>query len=70
MSETKCSGSIPANSPPPQEIAEKYFYCRMAVIQMELRESTEEAWDRHLVEHPGDVYANVKVFNHPAIGVS
>jgi hypothetical protein len=67
MSETRFSGSIPANSQLPQEIVERYFYCRLAVVQMEPRESTEEAWGRHLSENPGDVYANIKVFNHPAI---
>ena len=70
MNETRFSEPIPANSRLPQEIVERYFYCRLAVVQMEPRESTEEAWDRHLTEHPGDVYANVKVFNRPAISVS
>lgn len=69
MSETRFSGSIPANSPLPQEIVDRYFYCRKAFVQMEPRESTEEAWGRHLAEHPGDVYANIKVFNRPAISV-
>ena len=70
MSETGFSGPIAADSHLPLEIAARYFYCRLAVVQMEPRESTEEAWDRHLAEHPGDVYANIKVFNHPAISVS
>jgi hypothetical protein len=69
MRETRFSGPIPANSHLPQEIMERYFYCRLAVVQMEPRESNEEAWDRHLAEHPGDVYANIKVFNHAAIPV-
>jgi hypothetical protein len=67
MSETRFSGSIPANSPLPHEMVERFFYCRMAVVQMEPRESTEEAWGRHLADHPGDVYANIKVFNSPPI---
>ncbi len=69
MSETRFSESTPANSPLPHEIVERYFYCRKAVVQMEPRESTAEAWDRHLAEHPGDVYANIKVFNRPAPSV-
>ena len=69
MSETRFGGPTPANSHLPHEIVEKYFYYRMAVVQMEPRESTEEAWDRHLADHPGDVYANIKVFNRPAISV-
>ena len=70
MSETRFGAPIPANSHLPHEMAEKYFYYRLAVVQMEPRESTEAAWDRHLADHPGDVYANIKVFNHPAINVS
>ena len=70
MSETRFDGPTPAASQLPHEIVEKYFSCRLAVVQMEPRESTEEAWDRHLAEHPGDVYANIKVFNRPAIRVS
>ena len=70
MSETGLSGPSAADSHLPLEIVERYFYCRLAVVQMEPRESTEEAWDRHLAEHPGDVYVNIKVFNHPAISVS
>jgi hypothetical protein len=66
MRKTRFGGSTPANSPLPHDIVEKYFYYRMAVVQMEPRESNEEAWDRHLAEHPGDVYANIKVFNRPA----
>ncbi len=69
MNETRLSEPIPANSHLPQEIADRYFNCRLAVVQMEPRESTQEAWDRHLAKHPGDVYANVKVFNRPAISV-
>jgi hypothetical protein len=69
MRETGFSRPIAANSHLPQEIVERYFYCRLAVVQMEPRESTAEAWDRHLAAHPGDVYANIKVFNHPAISV-
>jgi hypothetical protein len=66
MCETRFSGPIPAGSHLSQEIVERYFYCRLAVVQMEPRESNAEAWDRHLAEHPGDVYANIKVFNRAA----
>ena len=69
MSEIRFGGPTSANSQLPHEIVKKYFNYRMAVVQMEPRESTEEAWDRHLAEHPGDVYANIKVFNRPAISV-
>lgn len=70
MSDPRFGDPTPANSHLPHEIVERYFYCRMAVVQMEPRESTEAAWDRHLADHPGDVYANIKVFNRPAISVS
>jgi hypothetical protein len=69
MNETRFGGPTPANTQLPHEIVEKYFYYRMAVVQMEPRESTEEAWDRHLAEHPGDIHANIKVFNRPALSV-
>jgi hypothetical protein len=69
MCETRFSGPVRENSPLPQEIVERYFYCRLAIVQMEPRESTAEAWDRHLAAHPGDVYANIKVFNSPSISV-
>jgi hypothetical protein len=69
MSETRFSELNRANSHLPQEIVERYFYCRLAVVQMEPRESTEEAWGRHLADHPGDVYANIKVFNRPAVSI-
>jgi hypothetical protein len=70
MRDVRIDDSAPAHSPLSQEMVEKYFYCRLAVVQMEPRESTEEAWDRHLAAHPGDVYATIKVFNRPAISVS
>jgi hypothetical protein len=70
MRETRFSEPIQANSYLPHEIVERYFYCRLAVVQMEPQESTEEAWDRHLAEHPGDVYATIKVFNRAAVSAS
>lgn len=67
MGETKFGGHTPANSILPYELVERYFYRRMAVVQMKPRETTEEAWRRHLANHPGDIYANIKVFNRPAL---
>jgi hypothetical protein len=69
MSETRLSRPVRAHSHLPQEIVDRYFYCRLAIVQMEPRESTEEAWGRHLADHPGDVYATIKVFNSPAVSV-
>lgn len=41
----------------------KYFAYRMAIIQVKVGESHEEAWQRHLMEVPDDIYATIKVFN-------
>ena len=35
---------------------------RMAVVQLKPGESTEEAWNRHLKENPGDAMAMLKIF--------
>ena len=43
----------------------KYFSWKMAIVQVELGETAEEAWRRHLTEHPEDIAANIKVFNSP-----
>ena len=43
--------------------AMKYFDYRMAIIQMRVGENDEEAWQRHLIENPGDIYATIRVFN-------
>ena len=47
----------------PQTEVERYFHCRIAVIEMRPGESKEDAWSRHLLEHPEDAYADIKVFN-------
>ena len=36
---------------------------KMAVIQMILGESNQEAWNRHLKENPDDTLAMLKIFN-------
>jgi hypothetical protein len=36
---------------------------KMAVIQMMLGESNQEAWNRHLTENPDDASAMLKIFN-------
>ncbi len=41
----------------------KLFSYRMAIVKLNLGETNEEAWHRHLVEHPGDINANIRVFN-------
>lgn len=41
----------------------KIFDIRMAVVDVKAEETHEEAWSRHLIEHPGDLHANIRVFN-------
>ena len=36
---------------------------KMAVIQVILGESNQEAWNRHLKENPDDASAMLKIFN-------
>ena len=47
----------------PQTEVERYFHCRIAVIQMRPGENKEDAWSLHLLEHPEDADADIKVFN-------
>jgi hypothetical protein len=47
----------------PQSELRKYFYYRLAIIQVRVGETNEEAWQRHLMETPGDIYATIRVFN-------
>jgi hypothetical protein len=47
----------------PQPALMKYFAYRLAIIQVKDGENNEEAWQRHLMEVPDDIYATIKVFN-------
>jgi hypothetical protein len=47
----------------PRSAVMQYFAYRMAIIQVEVGENNEEAWQRHLKETPDDIYATIKVFN-------
>lgn len=47
----------------PQTEVERYFHCRIVIIEMSPGESKEGAWLRYLAGHPEDSYANIKVFN-------
>ncbi len=46
-----------------QERQVQYFSIRLAIVEARCGESNEEAWRRHLVQHPQDRQANVKIFN-------
>lgn len=52
----------------PQTEIERYFYCRIALIELRPGENKEDAWLLHLLEHPEDTYADIKVFNRNSQG--
>ncbi len=47
----------------PQFELMKYFYYRLAIIQVRAGETNDEAWHRHLMETPDDIHATIRVFN-------
>jgi hypothetical protein len=47
----------------PHSTIMKYFSYRMAIIQVKVGETNEEAWQRHVMKTPDDIYATIKVFN-------
>jgi hypothetical protein len=47
----------------PQSEVMKYFDYRMAIIQVRVGENNEQAWQRHLIGTPDDIYATIRVFN-------
>ncbi len=47
----------------PYHEIEKYFHCRIAIVELGPGETKEDAWSRHLDGHPEDFYANIKIFN-------
>ena len=53
-----------------REWLKKIFNIRVAIIEVRSGETEEEAWSRHVIEHPGDVGANIRVFNRRPIGVA
>ena len=67
MGAAKLGGPTTAATKLPYVMAAKYFSYRMAIIQVEPRETPEEAWHRHLADHPGDINATIKVFHRPSI---
>jgi len=38
---------------------------KMAIVEVRVGESNNEAWKRHLRAHPHDANAMIKVFNQP-----
>ena len=41
----------------------KLLNVRMAIVEVGIAETNEEAWLRHLSNHPEDHHANVRIFN-------
>jgi hypothetical protein len=41
----------------------EYLNIRTVIIEIRRAETKEEAWSRHLLQHPEDSVANIKVFN-------
>ena len=46
----------------------KLLNVRMAIVEVEIAETNEEAWLRHLSTHPEDHHANVRIFNRQKPG--
>ena len=42
----------------PQSALMQYFAYRLAIIQVKVGENNQEAWQRHLMEVPDDIYAS------------
>ncbi len=59
-----------ANQRKEKEWLNKVLDIRMVIIEVKPGETEEEAWSRHLNECPGDLYANVRVFNRPPRGLA
>ena len=46
----------------------KLLNVRMAIVEVGIAETNEEAWLRHLSTHPEDHHANVRIFNRQKPG--
>ena len=46
----------------------KLLNVRMAIVEVGIAETNEEAWLRHLSTHPEDHHANVRIFNRQKVG--
>jgi hypothetical protein len=42
----------------------KYLNIKLAVVEVRNGESQEEAWRRHLADHPEDASVRIKIFNY------
>ena len=47
-----------------QTVLARYLNIKLAVVEVRNGESQEEAWSRHLSEHPESVGVDVKIFHY------
>lgn len=40
-----------------------FDFIRSVVVVVERAENTEQAWWRHITQHPEDIYADIKIFH-------
>ncbi len=46
-----------------RDLLSRVFDMHMAIVEVGLAETNEEAWLRHLATNPEDLYATVRIFN-------
>jgi hypothetical protein len=51
-----------------RDLLSKLLNVRMAIVEVGIAETNEEAWLRHLSTHPEDHHANVRIFNRQKSG--
>lgn len=47
-----------------QPVLAKYLNIKLAVVEVYNGESKEEAWRRHLADHPESASVRIKIFHH------
>ena len=40
-----------------------FDFIRSVIVVVERAENTEQAWWRHIKQHPEDIYADIKIFH-------
>jgi len=61
-------GNLVMNESGKRDHLSKLFYMRMAIVEVGIAETNEEAWLRYLTTHPEDHYVNVRIFNRQKPG--
>jgi hypothetical protein len=47
-----------------QTVLARYLNIKLAMVEVRNGESQEEAWRRHLADHPEDASVRIKIFNY------